>query len=183
MPTLQTAPMLGQRAPDFTLPGTSGQMYAFADVAGPNGTVVAFICNHCPYVKAVAERMVEDARTLAADGVGFVAISANDIVSHPEDSPANMAVFAEHYAFPFPYLYDESQAVARAFDAACTPEFHGISADGLIAYHGRLDEGRKGPLPPGGRKELVEAMRVVAATGKGPAEQFPAVGCSIKWKG
>lgn len=183
MPTVQTAPMLGRKAPGFTLTGNDGQTYALADVAGPNGTVVAFICNHCPYVKAVAERMAADANELAAEGIGFVAISANDIVSHPEDSPANMAVFAEHFGFRFPYLYDESQAVARAYDAACTPEFYGLNADGVILYHGRLDEGRKGPLPPGGRRELVEAMRMIAGTGQGPAEQFPAVGCSIKWKG
>lgn len=182
MPTLQTTPMLGAKAPDFALPATDGRTLTLADVAGPKGTVVAFICNHCPYVKAVADRMVVDAKALAAEGIGFVAISANDVVSHPEDSPANMKLFAERYGFPFPYLYDESQAVARAYDAACTPEFYGINASGVIAYHGRLDEGRKDALAPGAKRELFDAMRQIAETGQGPAQQFPSVGCSIKWK-
>lgn len=182
MPTFQIKPMLGERAPDFALPATDGRMVSLGDVAGPKGTVVAFICNHCPYVQAVADRMVADARALAAEGVGFVAISANDVVSHPEDSPAEMVRFAARYGFPFPYLYDESQTVARSYDAACTPEFYGVNAEGVIAYHGRLDEARKEPLPPGAKRELLDAMRQIAATGKGPAEQFPSVGCSIKWK-
>lgn len=182
MAITQNAPMLGKAAPDFSLPATDGRTVTLADVAGPKGTVVAFICNHCPYVQAVAERMVSDAQTLAAEGVGFVAISANDVGSHPEDSPANMKLFAERYGFPFPYLYDESQQVARAYDAACTPEFYGLNADGVIAYHGRLDAGRKEPIAPGAKRELLDAMRQVVATGEGPAEQFPSVGCSIKWK-
>ena len=182
MPTLQAAPMLGQKAPPFSLPGTDGKTWALADVAGPNGTVVAFICNHCPYVKAVAGRMVADARALAAEGIGFVAISANDPVSHPEDSFDNMKLFAERHAFPFPYLYDEIQAVARAYDAACTPEFYGIGRDGVIAYHGRLDAGRKNPPPAGAKRELLDAMRMIAKTGRGPEEQLPSVGCSIKWR-
>jgi peroxiredoxin len=182
MPTVQTAPVLGIKAPDFSLPGTDGKTYTLADVAGRNGTVVAFICNHCPYVKGVVARMVADARTLAAEGIGFVAISSNDIVSHPDDSPEHMKQFAETHGFPFPYLYDESQDIARAYDAACTPEFHGISTAGTIEYRGRLDEGRKEPPGPNARRELLEAMRAIAKTGKGPTEQVPSVGCSIKWK-
>jgi peroxiredoxin len=182
MPTLGTAPHLGVKAPPFSLPATDGRTYSLDDVAGQNGTVVAFICNHCPYVRAVVGRMVADARTLAADGFGFVAISANDPVSHPEDSPANMKVFAEKHGFPFPYLFDESQQVARAYDAVCTPEFFGISRAGTIEYRGRLDQGRTDQPPPNVRRELVEAMRAIAATGKGPAQQTPSVGCSIKWK-
>jgi peroxiredoxin len=182
MPTLQAAPMLGQKAPTFSLPGTDGKTYSFADVAGRNGTVVAFICNHCPYVKAVAARMVADARALAAEGIGFVAISANDPLSYPEDSFDNMKAFAAKHGFPFPYLFDESQKIARAYDAACTPEFYGLNKDGVIAYHGRLDEGRKDPPPVGAKRELLDAMRMIATTGRGPAEQFPSVGCSIKWK-
>jgi peroxiredoxin len=126
--------------------------------------------------------MVEDARTLAAEGIGFVAISSNDASRYPEDGPDEMKAFAEKHNFTFPYLYDESQETARAYDAACTPEFYGVNADGVIAYHGRLDEGRKDPPPAGAKRELLEAMRAIAATGKGPAEQFPSVGCSIKWK-
>jgi peroxiredoxin len=182
MATLQTSAMLGTKAADFTLPATDGKTYGLADVAGPNGTVVAFICNHCPYVKAVVDRMVADARTLAGDGIGFVAISANDPATHPDDSFDNMKLFAEQHGFPFPYLHDESQQVARAYDAACTPEFYGLDAAGTIAYHGRLDEGRKDPPPPNAKRELVDAMRMIAKAGKGPAEQFPSIGCSIKWR-
>ena len=175
MATLQTAPMLGIKASRFHPAGDRRQAYGLADVAGPNGTVVAFICNHCPYVKAVADRMVADARTLAAEGIGFVAICANDPVSHPADSFDNMKLFAETHGFSFPYLQDESQTVARAYDAACTPEFYGLDAAGTIAYHGRLDEGRTEPLKAGARREMLEAMRMIARTGKGPAEQLPAI--------
>lgn len=176
------APALGGLAPDFELPATDGKAYRLSDVAGPNGTVVVFICNHCPYVKAVADRMVADAQSLAKDGFGFVAISSNDVTNRPADSFDKMKLFAEAHRFPFPYLYDESQDVARAYSAECTPDFFGLSADGVIAYRGRLDEGRKDEPPPGAARELVEAMKMIAATGKGPDEQFPSVGCSIKWK-
>jgi len=176
------SPALGVKAPDFALPATDGKTYRLADVAGEKGTVVVFICNHCPYVKAVAPRMVADAKTLAAEGIGFVAISSNDAASYPADSFDNMKAFAEKHGFPFPYLYDESQDVARAYEAVCTPDFFGLDASGSIAYRGRLDEGRKNEPPPGARRELVEAMRTIARTGRGPAEQFPSVGCSIKWK-
>ena len=182
MATIGTAPHLGVEAPRFALPGTDGKTTSLDDVAGVNGTVVAFICNHCPYVKAVVARMVADAKTLAAEGIGFVAINANDPVSHPEDSPANMKLFAETHGFLFPYLFDEAQDTARAYDAACTPEFFGISRAGTIEYRGRLDQGRTDAPPPGARRELIEAMRAIAATGKGPAEQIASVGCSIKWK-
>jgi peroxiredoxin len=182
MATLQPAPRLGLEAPNFRLPGTDGKTYSLKDVSGRNGVVVAFICNHCPYVKAVVERMVADAKTLMAEGIGFVAISANDPASYPEDSPANMKLFAIKHGFPFPYLFDESQEVGRAYDAVCTPEFYGINKDGLIAYHGRLDEGRKDPPPPGAKRELVDAMLMIARTGRGPDQQFASVGCSIKWK-
>lgn len=176
------SPALGVKAPDFALPATDGKTYRLADVAGEKGTVVVFICNHCPYVKAVAPRVVADAKTLAAEGIGFVAISSNDAASYPADSFDNMKAFAEKHGFPFPYLYDESQEVARAYEAVCTPDFFGLDASGSIAYRGRLDEGRKDEPPPGARRELVEAMRTIARTGQGPAEQFPSVGCSIKWK-
>lgn len=182
MATLQTAPRLGIKAPNFRLPATDGKTYSLKDVSGENGVVVAFICNHCPYVKAVAERMVADAKTLMADGIGFVAINANDTTAYPDDSPANMKLFAATHGFPFPYLFDETQAVAHAYDAVCTPEFYGITRDGMIAYHGRLDEGRKNEPPPGARRELVDAMRMIAETGTGPGEQFASVGCSIKWR-
>jgi len=173
---------LGRPAPGFTLPATDGRSYSLSDVAGTKGTVVVFICNHCPYVRAVVGRMVDDVRTLMGEGIGFVAISSNDADTYSEDSFARMKVFAEKNRFPFPYLYDESQEVARAYGAVCTPDFFGIDKDGVVEYRGRLDEGRRDPPPPGVRRELVDAMRMIAKTGKGPAEQIPSVGCSMKWK-
>src|SRR6266516_1200059 len=150
---------LGAAAPDFRLPATDGRTYAFADVAGPNGTVIVFICNHCPYVKAVIDRMVADARTLAAEGIGFAAICSNDATDYPEDSFGNMERFAKTHEFPFPYLHDEDQSVARAYEAACTPDFFGYDAGRTLKYRGRLDEGRMNAPPPGARRELLEAMR------------------------
>jgi peroxiredoxin len=167
--------------PDFRLPATDGKSYALGDVAGRNGTVIVFICNHCPYVKAVVDRMVADARALLTEGIGFAAICSNDATSYPEDSFENMRRFAQAHAFPFPYLHDEDQSVARAYGAACTPDFFGFDASGKLKYRGRLDEGRTTPPPPGARRELVEAMRAIA-TGKAPAQQQPSIGCSIKWK-
>jgi peroxiredoxin len=173
---------LGTAAPDFRLPATDGRTYAFADIAGKNGTVIVFICNHCPYVKAVIDRMVADARTLNAEGIGFAAICSNDAKSYPEDSFANMQRFAKSHAFPFPYLHDEDQSAARAYGAACTPDFFGYDAAGKLRYRGRLDEGRVNAPSADARKELLEAMRAIAATGAAPAPQFASMGCSIKWK-
>ncbi len=172
---------LGRKAPDFALPGTDGRTYRLNDVAGRAGTVVVFICNHCPYVKAAIGRMVADARLLATDGIGFIAISANDALAYPEDSFENMKAFARRHDFPFPYVHDESQEVARAYRAECTPDFFGLNANGEMEYRGRLDEGRRDPPPPGARRELVEAMREIGRTGRGPAEQIPSIGCSMKW--
>jgi peroxiredoxin len=180
MPTIDAE--LGKTAPGFTLPATDGKSVSLSNVAGTNGTVVVFICNHCPYVRAVVGRMVDAAKTLMDEGIGFVAISSNDAEAYPEDSFAKMKTFAEKNGFPFPYLYDESQEVARDYGAVCTPDFFGINKDGIIEYRGRLDEGRRDPPPPGANRELVDAMRMIARTGKGPAEQIPSVGCSMKWK-
>jgi peroxiredoxin len=177
-----TSVMLDVPAVDFRLPATDGKTYSFADVAGKNGTVIVFICNHCPYVIAVIDRLVADARTLLAEGIGFAAICSNDADTYPEDSFANMKKFAASHKFPFPYLHDESQKVARAYDAVCTPDFFGYDGDRRLKYRGRLDEGRTTPPPPGARRELVEAMRAIAKTGQAPAEQTPSIGCSIKWK-
>jgi peroxiredoxin len=167
---------------DFRLPATDGRTYSLADVAGKNGTVIVFICNHCPYVKAVIDRLAADARTLIAEGIGFAAICSNDAESYPEDSFDNMRRFAKAHALPFPYLHDADQTIARAYGAVCTPDFFGYDAGRRLKYRGRLDEGRAGPPPKGARRELVEAMRAVAAGGTAPARQFPAMGCSIKWK-
>ncbi|MFO1184569.1 MAG: thioredoxin family protein [Bauldia sp.] len=169
-------------APDFRLPATDGKTYALRDIAGKKGTVIVFICNHCPYVKAVISRLVADARALMTEGIGFAAISANDASEYPEDSFDNMKAFARANQFPFPYLYDESQAVARAYDAVCTPDYFGYDASLHLKYRGRLDEGRTNPPPPGARRELLEAMRAIAV-GKTPSEpQLSSIGCSIKWK-
>ncbi|MCI0466048.1 MAG: thioredoxin family protein [Beijerinckiaceae bacterium] len=169
-------------APDFELPATDGRTYTFQDVAGARGTVIVFICNHCPYVKAVIDRLAQDARLLLAEGIGFAAICSNDAAQYPEDSFGNMKRFAKTHNLPFPYLHDETQSIARAYDAVCTPDFFGYDKDGKLKYRGRLDEGRTGPLPAGARRELVHAMRSIAATGSAQGEQIPSVGCSIKWK-
>jgi peroxiredoxin len=173
---------LDSAAPDFRLPGTDGKTYSLSDVVGANGTVVVFICNHCPYVKAVIERLVAAARTLSSEQIGFVAINSNDASAYPADSFEHMIEFAQTHRFPFAYLHDESQNVARAYNAVCTPDFFGYDANRRLKYRGRLDEGRTSPPPPGARQELVEAMRSIAATGSAPANQIASIGCSIKWK-
>jgi peroxiredoxin len=169
-------------APQFRLKATDGKTYSLDDIAGPRGTVIVFICNHCPYVKAVIGRLVADARTLMADGIGFAAVCSNDAEAYPEDSLDNMKHFARTHDFPFPYLHDEEQAVARAYDAVCTPDFFGFDGDRKLKYRGRLDEGRTAPLPSGARRELVEAMRDIAGGRALAADQVPSIGCSIKWK-
>ena len=180
--TLQSSGVcdFGWRATDFDLPGVDGKRYTLADVRGSNGLLVMFICNHCPYVKAVRERIVRDCRDLAPLGIGAIAISANDPTDYPEDSFDNMRRIAQEYAFPFPYVLDETQAVAKAYGAVCTPEFYGFNAQLELQYHGRLDEsGRE--AKPNARRELYEAMRQIAETGRGPEDQVTTIGCSIKW--
>ena len=172
----------GWKAPPFTLPATDGKTYSLEALRGKNGTLVMFICNHCPYVKAVIDRIVRDCEELRGLGIGAVAISSNDVVHYPEDSFANMRRFAEAHRFGFPYLYDESQDVARAYDAACTPDFFGFNADLELQYRGRLDASRKEAAPATVRRDLFEAMGQIARTGQGPREQIPSIGCSIKWK-
>src|ERR1035438_2731151 len=174
-----TPPTLETPAPDFRLPGTDGRAYAFDDIAGENGTVIVFICNHCPYVKAVIDRLVADARALMVEGVGFAAICSNDAASYPEDSFENMKHFAKAHDFPFPYLRDETQTAARAYGAVCTPDFFGYNADRKLKYRGRLDEGRTTPPRAGAPRELVEAMRAIANTGVAPADQKTSIVCSI----
>ncbi len=172
----------GWKAPDFTLPATDGKTYSLADVRGEKGTLIMFICNHCPYVKAVIDRIVRDAKALQDLGIGVAAICSNDAEQYPDDSFENMKVFAERHGFTFPYLHDESQDIARAYNAVCTPDFFGFNADLELQYRGRLDASRKEAAPPDARRELFEAMKQVAETGKGPEEQIPSMGCSIKWK-
>lgn len=172
----------GWPAPDFRLPGIDGRPWGLADIRGPRGTLVMFICNHCPYVQAVADRLVRDVAALQGLGIGVAAIMSNDTQAYPEDSFANMKVFAAAHGFTFPYLFDESQAVARAYGAVCTPDFFGFDAGLGLQYRGRLDASRKQAGPADARRELYEAMRDVAHSGHGPAVQIPSMGCSIKWK-
>ena len=181
MATTSAKPAL-MPAPTFRLPATDGGTYTLDDVAGTKATVIVFICNHCPYVKAVIDRLVADARMLMAEGVGFAAVCSNDAAAYAEDSFQNMQRFAQMHAFPFVYLHDEDQSVARAYGAVCTPDFFGFDANRKLKYRGRLDPGRTEPPPAGARRELVEAMRAIAATGTTTAPQFPSIGCSIKWK-
>jgi peroxiredoxin len=172
----------GAPAPDFSLQGVDGRVWTLADCRGERGTLVMFICNHCPYVKAVRERIVRDARELLAHGVRSVAIMSNDPTDYPEDSFEHMKRIAAELAFPFPYLLDETQAVAKAFGAVCTPDFFGYDADLGLQYRGRLDASRKEAAPADARRDLFDAMVEVARTGRGPAEQVPSMGCSIKWR-
>ena len=171
----------GWKAPGFSLPATDGRRYALDEISGRNGTLVAFICNHCPYVKAVIGRLARDAEELAALGIATVAINANDAARYPEDGFAEMQAFARHHRLPFPYLHDETQEVASAYGAVCTPDFFGFNARRELQYRGRLDASRK-ELAEGARRDLFEAMKQVAETGRGPAEQIASIGCSIKWK-
>jgi len=183
MASLQTPVCdFGTPAPDFTLPGVDGQKWSRDRCRGDNGLLVMFICNHCPYVRAVLDRILRDARALADIGIGSVAIMANDPTDYPEDSFENMKAVAEREDFPFPYLIDETQEVAKAYGAVCTPDFFGYNRDLALQYRGRLDASRKDPAPADARRDLFLAMKQVAETGVGPAEQIPSMGCSIKWK-
>ncbi len=178
-----TAPVcdFGRPASDFALPGVDGRVWHLAEVRGPQGTVIMFLANHCPYVKGLIDRLVEQMAVLRRDGIGAAAIMANDTAAYPEDGLENMKRFAAEHRFGFPYLIDESQAVARAYGAALTPEFFGYNRELRLQYHGRLDDGGLKGGPSHGR-DLADAMARIAATGEGPRDQVPSVGCSIKWR-
>jgi len=181
MAAQSTPPAIGTLAPDFDLPGVCGQRWTREAAAGPNGLLVMFICNHCPYVQAVLDRIVRDARELQALEIGVVAICSNDAAAYPEDGFDSMRRLWHDQALPFPYLRDETQEVARSYGAVCTPDFFGYNRDLQLQYRGRLDASGRQPAV-NARRELFEAMRTIAATGRGPAEQTPSIGCSIKWK-
>jgi peroxiredoxin len=172
----------GEPAPDFELEATDGRRYRLGDLRGEKGTVVVFICNHCPYVKAIIDRLIRDAKDLQALGVATVAICSNDAEAYPEDGFESMKTWAEAKGFPFKYLHDPSQDVARAYGAICTPDFFGYDAQLELQYRGRLDASKREAGPADARRELYDAMRQVAETGQGPEEQIPSMGCSIKWK-
>ncbi|TAK79492.1 MAG: thioredoxin family protein [Aquabacterium sp.] len=173
---------IGWKAVDFSLLGVDGKRYSLADVRGERGTLVMFICNHCPYVKAVMDRIIRDASELERHGIRTVAINSNDPTTYPEDSYENMVEVAQRLALPFPYLFDETQAVAEAYDAVCTPDFFGFNAQMELQYRGRLDASRKEPAPDDAPRELFDAMRLIAYCGEGPGEQYPSMGCAIKWR-
>jgi peroxiredoxin len=173
----------GWKAPNFKLPGVDGKNWSLQDAMGANGLLVMFICNHCPYVKAIRPRLVRDLTELKEQhGVHAIAIMSNDPTEYAEDSFANMQAAAAEFGFPFPYVLDETQAIAQTYGAVCTPDFFGFNRNFELQYRGRFDESRKDTAPDGVRRDLFEAMQEVAATQKGPAEQIPSLGCSIKWK-
>jgi peroxiredoxin len=167
---------------EFALPGVDGKTWTLDDIKGEKGLLVMFICNHCPYVQSIRDRIVRDTRELKTLGVNSIAIMANDPTDYPEDSFENMKRVAQEFDFPFPYVIDETQEIARAYGAVCTPDFFGYNADLELQYRGRLDESRKEAIPDA-RRDLFEAMKQVAETGKGPDDQVPSMGCSIKWIG
>lgn len=173
---------IGWKAVDFSLLGVDGKRYSLADVRGERGTLVMFICNHCPYVKAVMDRIIRDAAELERHGIRTVAINSNDPTTYPEDSYENMIEVAKRHALPFPYLFDETQGVAEAYDAVCTPDFFGFNAQMELQYRGRLDASRKEAAPDDAPRELFDAMRLIAYCGEGPGEQYPSMGCAIKWR-
>jgi peroxiredoxin len=174
---------LGSRAPDFDLEATDGRRYRLADLRGPKGTLVMFICNHCPYVQAVLDDILRDAKELQPLGIGVAAIMPNDTAAYPEDSFDNMRRLALAKSFSFPYLIDRTQDVARDYDAVCTPDFFGFNAALELQYRGRIYDVRYRQRVAGSSRELFDAMAAIVQTGVGPAEQYTSVGCSIKWRG
>jgi peroxiredoxin len=172
----------GWKAADFALPGVDGKVWTPKDAMGPNGLLVMFICNHCPYVKAIRPRLVRDLAELRQHGIHAIAIMSNDPTDYAEDSFGNMKKVAAEYGFSFPYVIDETQVVAKAYGAVCTPDFFGFNRDFELQYRGRFDESRKETAPEGVRRDLFEAMKEIALTQRGPVEQIPSMGCSIKWK-
>jgi len=173
---------IGEKAPSFSLPGTDGKIWSLDNCRGEKGLLVMFICNHCPYVIAILDRIVRDSNELLGFGINSVAIMPNDTVSYPMDSFENMRVLSEKKEFSFPYLYDESQDIAKNYGAVCTPDFFGYDEDLVLRYRGRLDASRKETAPENSERELFEAMKIIASHKKGPENQMASMGCSIKWK-
>ncbi|QUS57122.1 thioredoxin family protein [Pseudovibrio brasiliensis] len=171
----------GWKAPEFTLKDADGTSFTMSDHIGENGLLITFICNHCPYVQAIADRLAEDTKQLMSEGFGVLAVMSNDYRSVPADGPRFMIEFAKEFGFAFPYLVDEAQEVGRAYDAVCTPDFFGFNNKGELQYRGRLDDAGFND-PTNRTPELLNAMRKVAKTGRGPEHQTPSMGCSIKWK-
>lgn len=171
----------GWKARDFDLMGVDGKRYTLQSVCGDKGLLVMFICNHCPYVKAIRERIIRDTRELRQYGINSIAIMSNDPADYEEDSFENMRKVAQEFNYPFPYVFDETQQIARDYGAVCTPDFFGFNSNLELQYRGRLDASRK-ETAPDAERDLFKAMVQVAQTGRGPREQIASIGCSIKWK-
>jgi peroxiredoxin len=171
----------GWNAPNFTLQDPDGTSFTLGECLGEKGLLIMFICNHCPYVIRIAERLAEDTQTLMDEGINVLAIMSNDYEQYEEDSPEKMKAFAQKHNFNFPYLVDETQEVGKAYGAVCTPDFFGFNAKGELQYRGRIDDARMEDVSHR-IPELLNAMRMIAQTGSGPQEQIPSMGCSIKWR-
>ena len=182
MPVNATNDNLGLKAHNFRLLDVSGKMITLDDIVGKNGTVIAFICNHCPYVIAIAERLNKEAEALRKLSINTVAIMSNDVIQYPEDSYKNMKVFSKKYNFIFPYLYDETQEVAKKYEAMCTPDIFGFNKDRVLCYRGRLDSAVMNSDNKKIDRDLYNAMIKIKIDGKGPSKQYNSFGCSIKWK-
>lgn len=182
MVALETPPVeRGWQAPDFNLRGTDGNKYSPQDVVGEKGLVIMFVCNHCPFVKAIASKIKRDMDELKELGINAIAIMSNDTENYPEDSFDNMKIFKQKNGWDFPYVIDEDQSVAKAYAAVCTPDFFGFDANLKLQYRGRLDDSGM-QKKEGGKRELFEAMKQLAGSGSVPTVQKPSIGCSIKWK-
>lgn len=171
----------GQPALDFDLLGVDGKRYTLANSAGKNGLLVMFICNHCPYIKAIKTRLIEDCRELQAYGINTIAIQSNDTKNYPDDSYARMQEESRQFNFSFPYVLDDTQQVAKAYGAVCTPDFFGFNAKLELQYRGRFDAAGRGEPPPNNPRDLFNAMKLIAESGQGPRDQVASIGCSIKW--
>ena len=172
----------GEAAIDFSLEGVDGKQWTLDNCKGEKGTLIMFICNHCPYVKSIQTRLVEDTLKLIDVGINSVAIMSNDPSDYPEDSFENMQKIAQEYNYPFPYLFDKTQEIAKAYGAICTPDFFGYNANLELQYRGRLDASGMKKTDEDLNRDLLKAMTMVANTGQGPKDQIPSMGCSIKWK-
>ena len=171
----------GQPAIDFSLPDVNGELWTLEKCRGEKGLLVMFICNHCPYVKAIRERLVRDTVELRALGINSVAIMSNDAAQYEEDSAENMKKISQQFDFPFPYLLDKTQAIAKQYGAVCTPDFFGYNGALELQYRGRLDASRKETAQGDVKRDLFQALKDIAETGQGPEQQIPSMGCSIKW--
>ena len=181
--TLTKTPIcdFGKKAENFELKSTENKIVTLNDAKGQNGTLIMFICNHCPYVKAVIEDIINDCKALEKEGIRSVAIMSNDTENYPEDSFDNMIKFAKNNKFNFPYLIDKTQETAKKYDAVCTPDFFGYNKNLELQYRGRIRELKDLKPVRSSESDLLKAMKMVAKTGKGPEEQIPSMGCSIKW--